>query len=62
MLDVEEAAGTAAVDDFVERVGLGGEWIGVEGDIFGGEAVVRAVAAGFFADCFVGGTSVFLGR
>lgn len=62
MLDIEEAAGSAAVDDLVEGVGLGVLWVGVERDVLGGEALVvvgGAVAASFFADVFVGGSAVF---
>lgn len=67
MLDVQEAAGSAAVDDLVEGVGFGGGGCrgGVEGDVFGGEAlevVGGAVAAGFVADVDVGGAAVLEGR
>lgn len=39
MVDVEKAAGVAAVDDFVEGVGFRGVEGGVEWDVFGGEVV-----------------------
>lgn len=38
-MDVEKAAGVAAVDDFVEGVGFRGVEGGVEWDVFGGEVV-----------------------
>lgn len=63
MLNVEEAAGAATVDDLVEGVGLGGVRGGVERDVLGGEAVVveGGLAAGFFADVLIGGAAVFVG-
>ena len=39
MLDVEEAAGAAAVDDLVEGVVLAGSGGSVEGDVSGGEGI-----------------------
>lgn len=39
VLDVEQAAGFAAVDDFVEGVGLGGAGGSVERDVSGGEGI-----------------------
>ena len=65
MLDVEEAAGAAPVDDLVEGVGfVGGGGVGVEGDVPGGEPLVvvgGAVAAGLLADVLVGGAAVLDG-
>lgn len=59
MLDVEEAAGSGSINDLVERVGFGVERVGIEGDVLGGEAMMVGVAAGFFADVFIGGATVF---
>ncbi len=59
MLDVQQAAGAAPVDDLVEQIGLlggaaGGD--GLEGDVLGGEVVrSRAVAAGLVLDVLIGG-------
>ncbi|GER44400.1 cyclin-dependent kinase [Striga asiatica] len=54
--------GDGSVDDLVEGVGLGGEWVGVEGDVFDGEAVGRGVAAGLVADVLTcGAATVDLG-
>ncbi|KAI3728793.1 hypothetical protein L6452_17436 [Arctium lappa] len=39
VLDIEESARTGSVDDLVEGVGFGAVWIGVEGDVFGGDVV-----------------------
>jgi len=39
MVDVEKAAGVAAVDDFIERVGFRRVEGGVEWDVFGSEVV-----------------------
>jgi hypothetical protein len=62
MLNVEEITGLRSVNDFVERVGFSGRWIGVERDVFGGEEVLGDVSAtGFVADVMVGGTAVFGG-
>ncbi|GER47849.1 hemolysin transporter protein shlB [Striga asiatica] len=46
----DDDRGNGSVDDLVEGVRLGGEWVGVEGDVLGGEAVGRGVAAGLVAD------------
>lgn len=58
MLHVEEGAGAAAVDDFVEGVGFRGVEAGVEGDVLGREVVVvggGAVPAGLVLDVLIGG-------
>ncbi|GER48914.1 zinc finger family protein [Striga asiatica] len=46
----DDDRGDGSVDDLVEGVGLDGEWVGVERDVLGGEAVGRGVAAGLVAD------------
>lgn len=64
MLDVEEAAGAAPVNDLVEGVRLRTVRIGVERDVFGGEALVvvgGALAAGLLADVLIGWPSVLDG-
>lgn len=58
MLDVEEAAGSGTIDDFVEGVGLGGVKGSVEGDVFCGEVVGFDMAASLLADVLVGGAMV----
>ncbi|CAA0839381.1 Unknown protein, partial [Striga hermonthica] len=42
--------GNGSVDYLVERVGLDGGWVGVEGDVLGGEAVGRGLATGLVVD------------
>lgn len=51
MQHVEESAGTAAVHDFVERVGFRRVEAGVEGDVLRREVVLRrGAAAGLVLD------------
>ena len=61
VLDVEQAAGFAAVDDFVEGVGLGGAGGSVERDVSGGERIRGggAVAASFVADVVFGSIRLY---
>lgn len=64
MLNVEQTAGTAPVNDLVERVRLGGVRPGVERNVFGGEGVLGSgtVAASLVTDVLIGKASVLLGR
>lgn len=60
MLDVKKTTGTAAIDDFVERVVLGGVEARIEGHVLGREIVgSHAVAPSFVSDIFIGGTPYF---
>lgn len=56
VLNVQEATGAAAVDDFIERVRLGRCEARVERDVLGGEVVRRgAVAPGLVPNVLIGG-------
>ena len=64
MLNVKQSAGTAPVDDLVERVRLGGVGSSVKRNVFCGEGVLGSgtVAASLVADVLIGKASVLLGR
>lgn len=67
MLNVEQTARSAPVNDLVERVPLSRVGAGVEGHILGREIAAifsagRTVAAGFVFDILVGGAAVLDGR
>ena len=64
MLNVKQSAGTAPVDNLVERVRLGGVRSGVERNVFGGEGVLGGgtVATSLIADVLIGKASVLLER
>lgn len=62
MFDIKKATGATPIDNLVERVRFSGRWVGVKGDVLGGEALVGGGAAvGFLSDVFVGGAAVFRG-